>query len=57
MSCHRNRFLLVLFKKVREEGEGGWVLIWGEEGGLLFERGCLFEEIIMTSNELAGRGE
>ena len=57
MSCYRNRFLLVLFKQVREEGEGGWVLIWGEEGGLLFERGCLFEEIIMTSNELAGRGE
>ena len=45
MSCHRNRFLLVLFKKVREEREGGWVLIGGGEGGLLFERGCLFEEI------------
>ena len=29
MSCHRNRFLLVLFKKVREEREGGWVLIGG----------------------------
>ena len=46
MSCHRNRFLLVLLKKVREEGEVGWVLIrgGGGEGGLLFERGCLFEE-------------
>ena len=32
MSCHRNRFLLVLFKKVREEGEVGWVLIRGGGG-------------------------
>ena len=54
MSCNRNRFLLVLFKKVREEGEGGWVLIWGEEGGLLFERGCLFEEIWHLMNWQAG---
>lgn len=45
MSCHRNRFLLVLFKKVREEGEGGGYSFGGGEGGLLFERGCLFEEI------------